>query len=136
MYSQSAIFFHFVYCVWHLAQEHPSSFEFNEELLLLLMNSLYDSRFGTFLFENERARNKIETPLPSLWEFATSPSSRKAYINPYYEAPSSIQPSLLISSSARVGVWTRYLLQWNWSLRHIYLKVSTNEPNSYIFSAP
>lgn len=54
--------------VWQLWNSSPQSFEFNEDFLLFVMDSVYDSRFGTFLVENakEREEEKIKDKVTSL----------------------------------------------------------------------
>jgi hypothetical protein len=44
--------------VWQLWNSSPQSFEFNEDFLLFVIDSVYDSRFGTFLVENAREREE------------------------------------------------------------------------------
>lgn len=42
--TQSAVFLHMLTCIWVLMQQLPYYFEFNEELLLFLFDSLHDCR--------------------------------------------------------------------------------------------
>lgn len=70
--SQSAIFFHFCNCVWELIQETPFEFEFSDDLLIFLLDSLYDSRYGTFLYENESQRVKVRVKLKFIYSRPSS----------------------------------------------------------------
>jgi len=52
----SVFFLEFMDCVWQLWDQFPRCFEFNESLLLFILESLYSCRFGTFLQTKEKQR--------------------------------------------------------------------------------
>ena len=58
--ERSPIFIQFLDCVHQLLKQFPTSFQFNNKLLLFLAHHVYTCKFGTFLFDNERTRIKIE----------------------------------------------------------------------------
>ena len=97
-------------------------FEFTEELLLFIADSLYDSRFGTFLFENEKARSPHEN-LPSMFDHITS--SVKSFQNPTYRKPQGAAslPLPLKSTLLRPPIWSRYILRWNPAVLQVYTVV-------------
>jgi hypothetical protein len=43
--TQTAVFLHFLQCVWTAIQYHPRDFEFSENLLIFLFDSLNDCRY-------------------------------------------------------------------------------------------
>ena len=52
--ERSPIFLQFLDAVWQIMQQFPWSFEFNENLLVTIMEHLYSSRFGTFLMNTDK----------------------------------------------------------------------------------
>lgn len=118
--SESAIFILFLNCVWSLLQEQSLIFEFNEEFLIFLADSIYDSRFGTFLFENEKARAKHPN-LPSIFDHIQA--NKNVYINPFFDKAFNASITLLKPVTPRPPIWTRYMLRWNWNILRIYTKV-------------
>src|SRR5690606_4289250 len=67
--QRSPIFLQFIDCVYQLLVQFPCSFEFNENFLIEIMDSLYNCRFGTFLHNNERQRAEIKNKTVSLWSY-------------------------------------------------------------------
>lgn len=63
--DRSPIFLQFIDCVWQILQQNSKVFEFNEKLLLTIVNNMYTCQFGTFLYNNEceRERNVISVKL-------------------------------------------------------------------------
>ncbi len=54
--ERSPVFVQFLDCVWQVIQQFPTAFEFNEELLIFIADSLYNCQYGTFLGDCELAR--------------------------------------------------------------------------------
>jgi hypothetical protein len=46
----------FLDCVWQVILQFPTAFEFNEELLIFIADSLYNCQYGTFLGDCELER--------------------------------------------------------------------------------
>ena len=66
----AAPFIVFIDCVWQLLSHFPQSINFNEDFLLLIINSLYSARFGTFLCSSEKQRIKYKVEKgPSIWAY-------------------------------------------------------------------
>ena len=40
-------------------RQHPTAFEFNEALLIAIVDNVYSCRFGTFMFNCEAERLKL-----------------------------------------------------------------------------
>lgn len=59
-------------------------FEFNEQLLHDILQSLYSNQYGTFLVNSEYERDKkeLETKTVSLWSYVNS--NKQKYINENY----------------------------------------------------
>jgi hypothetical protein len=80
------IFLHFVCCIWEMMQQEASSFEYSEDLLIFLLDSLYDDRFGTFAFGDNRMRHKmhISTKTTSIFAHMVSKKHSLSFQNPSY----------------------------------------------------
>ncbi|KAI6240215.1 BMA-MTM-9, isoform c [Aphelenchoides fujianensis] len=114
---ESPIFLSFLDCVWQLQRQYPSSFEFNQEFLILLAEHAYASEFGSFLGNNEaeKARHGVKERTASLWSYVNHPKVLVAYINPVYKPyDSTLFPSVAAQS---IVLWERFYLRWqrNWA---------------------
>ncbi|KAL6060410.1 Myotubularin-like phosphatase domain [Balamuthia mandrillaris] len=69
--SHCAHFIAFLDVLWRIVEQFPNAFEFNEDLLLFVGDSVFDARFGTFLYDNEKQRitEKISEKTVSLWSY-------------------------------------------------------------------
>nr|XP_009861278.1 myotubularin-related protein 10 [Ciona intestinalis] len=56
--EMSPIFQLFLDCVWQLCRQHPDKFEFNPTYLVVMMDALRLTAFDTFIFNNERERQR------------------------------------------------------------------------------
>jgi len=74
----------FINCLHELWWEFPAAFEWNEDLLLFLMDSVLNCRFGTFLFytEKDRLAEKAELKTATVWSHIFNNTSK--YLNPFY----------------------------------------------------
>ncbi|BHF66742.1 Myotubularin-related protein 2 [Sparganum proliferum] len=117
--ERSPIFLQFIDCVWQITQQFSGAFEFNESLLITIMDELYAARFGTFLFDCERQSrvHKARRQTVSLWAYINA--NRHLYENPtYVPAESSGHRVILPNHSvANLRVWIRYFLRWDPSLQ-------------------
>ena len=52
-----------------MMRQHPTAFEFNEALLIAIIDNVYSCRFGTFMFncEAERVKRDLRSNTVSLW---------------------------------------------------------------------
>lgn len=78
------IFMQFLDCVFQIVNQYPDYFEFNTKYLLVLSEHIYSCRFGTFLCDSEREREKVASirqRTHCLWEYLDSCHD---LINPFY----------------------------------------------------
>lgn len=63
------IFLLFLDAVWKVTVQFPTAFEFNENFLITVCDSVYNCRFGTFLYnsEKERVDTGLKSKTVSLW---------------------------------------------------------------------
>jgi len=69
-----------------MMQQEQASFEFSENLLLALLDSLYDDRFGTFAFGDNRMRHKhhVISRTTSVFSYILSAQARPHFVNPCF----------------------------------------------------
>eukprot|EP00516_Mucochytrium_quahogii_P008714 CAMPEP_0203765616 /NCGR_PEP_ID=MMETSP0098-20131031/18510_1 /ASSEMBLY_ACC=CAM_ASM_000208 /TAXON_ID=96639 /ORGANISM=" , Strain NY0313808BC1" /LENGTH=660 /DNA_ID=CAMNT_0050661883 /DNA_START=154 /DNA_END=2134 /DNA_ORIENTATION=+ len=68
--ERSPCFLQFIDCIWQLLNQFPTMFEYNEEFLMCILESLYSCKFGTFFCDNERERvqHALKDRTISLWD--------------------------------------------------------------------
>ena len=104
--QRSPIFLIFVDCVWQLMRQFPDSFEYNETLLLALMDNVYSCRYGTFLGNcaKERRVGQIQDRTVSIWRFVSE--NLHLFRNPHFrEFASLILPSVLAKNLVLWSGW-------------------------------
>ncbi|XP_032960642.1 myotubularin-related protein 6 isoform X2 [Rhinolophus ferrumequinum] len=82
----SPVFTQFLECVWHLTEQFPQAFEFNEAFLLQIHEHIHSCQFGNFLgnCQKEREELKLKEKTYSLWPFLLD--DQKKYLNPLYKS--------------------------------------------------
>lgn len=108
----SPVFLLFLDCVWQIMQQYQLSFEFNDDLLILLFDHAYASEFGTFLGNctKEREEFSFASKTTSLWSYINKPDTLKNYLNPVYEPNDrAIWPSVAPQS---IVLWENVFLRW------------------------
>uniref|UniRef100_A0A8C2PU65 Myotubularin n=1 Tax=Cyprinus carpio TaxID=7962 RepID=A0A8C2PU65_CYPCA len=101
----------------HKFASFPTAFEFNERLLVVILDHLYSCRFGTFLYNCESAResNNVRAKTVSLWSSVNSDTS--LYINPFY-TPESSRVLYPVASMRHLELWVTYYIRWNPRIQH------------------
>ncbi|XP_062916987.1 myotubularin-related protein 8 [Mobula hypostoma] len=89
----SPVFTQFIECIWHLMEQFPCAFEFNENYLLEIHDHIYSCQFGNFIGNSQKERQelKIQERTHSLWPFLLG--KQYLYRNPLYK-PSAINTVL------------------------------------------
>lgn len=84
----SPVFTQFLECVWHLTEQFPQAFEFNEAFLLQIHEHVHSCQFGNFLgnCQKEREELKLKERTYSLWSFLLD--DKQKYFNPLYSSTS------------------------------------------------
>ncbi len=133
------IFLQFMDCVHQLLSQFPTSFQFNANLLIFILDSLYSCQFGNFLYDNEREREEARVTLetPSLWAYILN--NIPEFTNVFYRK----HDRVLIpnSSRARILFWADYYLRHSHRSRSQYLTeqfhyVPSNEEYQLYFTHP
>eukprot|EP01083_Nonionella_stella_P090739 253539_1 len=85
--ERSPIFEQFIECVYQLLRQYPFHFEFNDDLLICILDHLYSCKYGTFLCDNLKKRQeyKLSQRTLSLWTHIQNCSNSHEFINIFYE---------------------------------------------------
>ncbi|XP_048350481.1 myotubularin-related protein 6 [Sphaerodactylus townsendi] len=80
----SPVFAQFLESVWHLTEQFPQAFEYNEAFLLQIHEHVHSCQFGNFIgnCQKEREKLKLKEKAYSLWPFLLD--EQKKYQNPIY----------------------------------------------------
>ncbi len=98
------IFAQWVDCVYQMLMQHPRAFEFNEALLICMLDHSYSNRFFTFLGNCERDRAKYRG-MPGFWDFVRAPELRARFHNALYCPDAQPLLSLELNSPAMLTIW-------------------------------
>ena len=82
----SPVFHQFLDATYQLLYQHPTRFEFNERFLRRLLYHLYSCQYGTFLYDNEKARKEahVYERTRSVWDYFLA--RKQEFANPQYVA--------------------------------------------------
>nr|XP_060623130.1 myotubularin-related protein 6 [Anolis sagrei ordinatus] len=80
----SPVFVQFLESVWHLTEQFPRAFEYNEAFLLQIHEHVHSCQFGNFIgnCQKEREELRLKEKTYSLWPFLLE--QRDKYLNPVY----------------------------------------------------
>jgi myotubularin-related protein 1/2 len=115
--NRSPVFLQFIDCVWQMTRQFPTAFEFNDFLLITILDHLYSCLFGTFLCncEQQRVREEVRSKTISLWSYVNSRSAD--FINPLYATHGKQHVLFPVASLRKIQLWTAYYCRWNPNLR-------------------
>eukprot|EP01129_Flabellula_baltica_P008478 TRINITY_DN3372_c0_g1_i1.p1 TRINITY_DN3372_c0_g1~~TRINITY_DN3372_c0_g1_i1.p1 ORF type:complete len:739 (-),score=151.21 TRINITY_DN3372_c0_g1_i1:4-2220(-) len=115
--ERAPIFHQFIECLWQIQEQFPTNFEYNEKLLVFILDSLYNCRFGTFLYDNqkERTQDSIHIRSPSLWTYVLM--NREEFVNIFYEE--AVGRLNCTGSEMKLKFWEEYYYRWNPELRSL-----------------
>lgn len=107
--ENSPVFAQWLDCVWQLLDQFPEAFEFNQQMLICILDHLYSCRFGNFLFNNELEirRENLEHSTHSLWAYLQDHSAE--FRNPHFAPDESL---VLVPDVRRLRFWADYYLRW------------------------
>ncbi|KAL9642844.1 hypothetical protein ABK040_015815 [Willaertia magna] len=113
----SPVFLQFIDCVWHIFQQFPTSFEFNEAFLIAILDNLYSSKYGNFLHncQKQREEDHVTKDTVSLWSYINH--NKELFINEFYVPPSdrNISATLIVNTDMETLVahfWISYFFRY------------------------
>ena len=125
----SPIFIQWLDSVYQLMIQNYSKFEFNINLLSYLAKECFTGKFGTFLFNNEKERekNNAKTKTISIWSIILK--QKKYYLNPIYD-PYNNEPMGI--NYKKIKLWTEYFYRFEKGEKvEIYLNLFNKKINEY-----
>ena len=110
--ERAPIFLQFLDCVYQLHKKATCDFEFNEQLLTVIMDECYACKFGTFLYNSPRERQLagVTETTSSLWSYILN--NKDKFYNTLYKCNAG--PILLDYNFTyrNMRLWS-YLYRWN-----------------------
>eukprot|EP01132_Coremiostelium_polycephalum_P005536 gene5536-6895_t len=107
--QRSPIFLQFIDCVYQFLNQYPHLFEFNEDFLIKILDSLYSCQYGTFLCNNEKERKAIKKSTLSLWTHLLTIQDQ--FLNVFYD-PNNKQILIPDCKSENFSLWKNYYLRY------------------------
>lgn len=108
--EESPIFHQWLDCVYQLITQHPTAFEFDERLLVFLLDSLYDGRYGTWLGNSEAERVKAGVSVRSHSVWTPVLTDRRRWTAADYRRVDGV-----LSVDVRMmHFWRSYYMRYDW----------------------
>jgi len=109
----SPTFLYFLDAVHQIMLQHPTQFEFTEDLLIHILDNMDNGLFGTFLCNSQNQRQSLGLAETSASLWTDIHIRRHNFLNPLYVVRDpSFAPSCLHVDPATVGLWETYYLRW------------------------
>lgn len=130
-------FFLFMNCVWYLLKTNPCAFQFTEELLIFIMDSVYSGQFTNFLYDDSDESSVIRNDGNSIYAYISK--NMQEYSNFYYITTNE---NIDVPENG-LSVWTTYLMRYAYSSFETQLKkppsnindlLVVSNPNLYYFN--
>ncbi|KAK2565460.1 Myotubularin-related protein 2 [Acropora cervicornis] len=136
--QRSPVFLQFLDCVWQVAQQFPSAFEFNTDYLLRIaehVNSQWQVVFvfGNFLCNNISERRKLSVPTLTVSLWAHLKAVADSFKNPTYKEYS--ETLFPVSNPRRLRLWVDYFLRFDetaWSKQDPSLQDDDGETEALV----
>lgn len=81
--EKSCVFTLWIDCIWQTMRQFPTIFEFNEDLLLALLDHVYSCRFRSFLYNSFLERNNHLSDTLDIWSWLEQ--KYDSFLNPSYK---------------------------------------------------
>eukprot|EP01113_Clastostelium_recurvatum_P033807 TRINITY_DN4513_c0_g1_i3.p1 TRINITY_DN4513_c0_g1~~TRINITY_DN4513_c0_g1_i3.p1 ORF type:complete len:1056 (-),score=197.17 TRINITY_DN4513_c0_g1_i3:173-3340(-) len=111
--EKSPIFVQFLDSVSQLLKQFPTHFEFGQNYLIALADSVYNCRFGTFLSDTQADMINLRADTVSVWSWLLSHTD--AFRNVYYDEQVNARVKLIIPSttSAHLQFWHEFYFRYH-----------------------
>lgn len=131
--QRSPVFLQFLDCVWQVAQQFPSAFEFNTDYLLRIAEHVTSQWFGNFLCNNISERRKLSVPTRTVSLWAHLKAVADSFKNPTYKEYS--ETLFPVSNPRRLRLWVDYFLRFDetaWSKQDPSLQDDDGETEALV----
>ena len=107
--QKSPIFIQWLDAVYQIMCQNMTKFEFNTELLFFLADEMYNGKYGTFLFNNEKEReqNNAREKTVSIWSYVKENEIR--FLNPIYDPEDNLP---FVMNYKRIQLWNKYFFRF------------------------
>ena len=107
--QKSPIFIQWLDAIYQIMEQNITKFEFNSDLLFFLANEMFNGKYGTFLFNNDKEREefKASTDTISIWSYVKE--KEYLFLNHAYDENDN---SPFIMSYKRIHLWSKYFLRF------------------------
>ena len=117
----SPIFIQWLDAVYQLMSQNYSKFEFNLNLLTFIASEVYTGKYGTFLFNNEKEREKNNAKSKTISIWSEVIKEKKYYLNPIYD-PNNNEPMCI--NYKKIKLWDEYFYRFEkGEQKQLYLKL-------------
>lgn len=109
--ERSPVMLQFLDCVWQMMLQFPTSFEFNERLLIHINDALISGLYGTFLLnmERERVTEKLHERTESAWTPVLK--EPESFLNPLYcRSTDVLYPRV---NPKHISLWEAMYYRWD-----------------------
>lgn len=125
--ERAPVFLQFLEAVFQIFYQEPESFEFTDDLLILLIEHSISGRYGNFLLNSQKQRDEkaVFVNTDSLWEHVLEDQSLR---NPCF-IPGKFPGMLKIETSVnKLSFWHRYHFKYysNQTVSHPIVKIACN----------
>lgn len=107
--DRSPVFQQFIECVYQMMAQMPNVFEFNEALLIFILQAVQSGYFGNVYTNSEKEQLEIRSCTLSLWSVVYG--NITAFTNCSYSFQKSV--CIPITSIKRINVWSNWFLAWH-----------------------
>eukprot|EP01036_Dinobryon_divergens_P034666 gene34666-44827_t len=110
--ERSPVFLQFLDALWQLLQQFPTSFEYNESLLLFLADHQHSALFGNFLCNcsKERMELGLVGSTQSIWAYVLQRKNEFSQKSGFEPFPHPLWPQL---GQHMLRIWNRFWLRWD-----------------------
>ena len=128
--DRSPIFEQFLHCVYQMLYQKARIFEFNENMLLFLVQHTCSGWFANFTVNSDRERSNVKDKGFSLWQYIED--NRSQFTNENYENESSsyfipmVSAKHLVLWQNRFLGWHNLLVTFNWSIESLEFEEEVN----------
>ncbi|KAJ1664098.1 phosphatidylinositol-3-phosphatase ymr1 [Coemansia sp. RSA 1813] len=109
-HETSPVFQQFLDCVYQIWVQHPTMFEFNEDLLLDLFYHLHSAQFGTFIGNNMKERDSLDfvqnTKSVWSWVWQRMSSDSTMYRNQLYMGGADSRERVIVPDPGYIQYWS------------------------------